>query len=135
MADEDHGAVDLVDNRCREGGVVGDPAQRGRRRENGVTVADEPVEHRPPAGRVSESAVNENDCRTRHDEFLSSRGQLGCPLLDSSATFSRWLRPRASTTLAWTGATSSLALSEPKGAPTTVRPPRPARPLTPSHRR
>src|SRR5258705_2250569 len=37
------------------------------------------------------------------------------------ATFSRWLRPRASTTLACTGATSSLALSEPNGAPTTVR--------------
>ena len=30
-----------------------------RRRENGVTVADEPVIHRPPAGRVSERAVNE----------------------------------------------------------------------------
>jgi len=52
-----------------------------------VTVADEPVEHRPPAGRVSERAVNENDCRTRHDEFLSSHGQLGCPLLDSSGDF------------------------------------------------
>jgi len=28
-----------------------------RRSENGVTVADEPVIHRPPAGRVSERAV------------------------------------------------------------------------------
>src|SRR5947209_3481311 len=37
------------------------------------------------------------------------------------ATFSRWLRPRASTTCACRGATSSLALSEPNGAPTTVR--------------
>jgi len=69
MTDEDHRAVELVDNRRREGGVVGDPAQRVRRRENGVTVADEPVEHRSPAGRVSERAVNENNCRTRHDEF------------------------------------------------------------------
>src|SRR6188472_1493276 len=34
------------------------------------------------------------------------------------ATFSRWLRPRASTTLDCTGATSSLAWSEPNGAPT-----------------
>jgi hypothetical protein len=58
MTDEDHRAVELVDNRRGEGGVVGDPAQRVRRRENGVTVADEPVEHRPPAGRVSERAVH-----------------------------------------------------------------------------
>src|SRR5207237_622939 len=42
-------------------------------------------------------------------------------LVDDQATFWRWLRPRASTTWAWTGATSSLALSEPNGAPTTVR--------------
>ncbi len=37
------------------------------------------------------------------------------------ATFSRWLSPRASTAFAWTGATSSFALSEPNAAPTTVR--------------
>ena len=37
------------------------------------------------------------------------------------ATFSRRLRPRASITSAWTGTTSPVALSEPKGAPTTVR--------------
>src|SRR5690349_12303108 len=37
------------------------------------------------------------------------------------ATFSRWLRPSASTTLDCTGAASSLAWSEPNGAPTTVR--------------
>ena len=58
-----------------------------RRSENGVTVADEPVIHRPPAGRVSERAVNENNGGTGHDEFLSSHGQLGCPLLDSSGDF------------------------------------------------
>ena len=55
-----------------KGSVVGESAQRVRRRENGVTVADEPVIHRPPAGRVSERAVNENNCRTGHDVFLSS---------------------------------------------------------------
>jgi hypothetical protein len=31
---------------------------------NGVTFADEPLEHRLPARRVSERAVNQNDCRT-----------------------------------------------------------------------
>src|SRR5262249_36834481 len=35
----------------------------------------------------------------------------------ADAIFSRWLRPRASTAFAWTGATSSLALSEPNAAP------------------
>ena len=122
VADEDDGAVELVDNRRRVGSVVREAAQRVRRRENGVTVIDEPVEHRPPAGRVSERAVNENNCRTRHDEFLSFRWAIAMPVAGShQATFSRWLRPRASTTLACTGATSSLALSEPNGAPTTVR--------------
>src|SRR5262249_10643863 len=87
MADEHHGTFDLVDDRRREGSVVGNSAQRVRRSENGVTVADEPVIHRPPAGRVSERAVNENNGGTGHDEFLSSHGQLGCPLLDSSGDF------------------------------------------------
>src|SRR5207247_8303942 len=121
MADEDDGAVDLVDDRRGVGSVVGEPAQRVRRRENGVTVTDEPVVHRPPAGRVSERAVNENDGRTRHNEFLSFGGQLAARCWIHQATFSRWLRPRPSTTLACTGATSSLAWSEPNGAPTTVR--------------
>src|SRR5262249_33440086 len=40
-------------------------------------VADQPVEHRPPAGRVSERAVNENDGGTRHDELLSARWAIG----------------------------------------------------------
>jgi hypothetical protein len=31
--------------------------------------------------------VNENNGGTGHDEFLSSHGQLGCPLLDSSGDF------------------------------------------------
>src|SRR5262249_46551073 len=113
MADEDHGALELVDDRCRKGRVVGDAAQRVRRREHAVAVAGEPVVHRPAAGRVSERAVNENDCRAGHDDFLS--------LVVDQATFSRWLRPRASITLACTGATSSLAWSEPNGVPTTVR--------------
>ena len=80
MADEDGGAVDLVDDRRGAGSVVREPAERVRRRENGVTVTDEPVVHRPPAGRVSERAVNENDCRTRHDVFLSFRGSIGTPV-------------------------------------------------------
>src|SRR5262249_30283958 len=124
VADEDHGPLDLVDERRRVGSVVGEPAQRVRRREHGVTVADEPVEHRLPAGRVSERAVNENNCGTGHDWFLSSSmGNWDCgePEPSHQATLSRWLRPRASTTWDCTGATSSLALSEPKGAPTTVR--------------
>src|SRR4026208_1600283 len=37
------------------------------------------------------------------------------------ATLSRWLRPRASSTRACRGATSSLALSEPNGSPTDGR--------------
>jgi len=119
---KDDRALELAVNRRRVGSVVREPAQRVRRRENGVTVTDEPVEHRPRAGRVCERAVNENNGGTRHDEFLMS-------LMDNwaarcwihQAIFSRWLRPRASTTLDCTGATSSLAWSEPNGAPTTVR--------------
>src|SRR4029077_19699061 len=100
------------------------PAQRVRRWENGMTVTDEPVEHRPPGGRVSERAVNENDRGTRHDWFLSSwMGDRDCwePEPSHQATLSRWLRPRASTTLACTGATSSLAWSEPYGGRSVVR--------------
>ena len=73
-ADQITAVAELVDNRRRVGSVVGEPAQRVRRRKNGVTVADEPVKHRPPARSVSECAVNENDCRISHTEFLSFRG-------------------------------------------------------------
>jgi hypothetical protein len=58
MANEDHGPsswsmTDAMNERRRGFRAA------VRRRENGVTVADEPVIHRPPAGRVSERAVNE----------------------------------------------------------------------------
>ena len=46
---------------------------------------DEPVDDRPPAGRISERAVNENDGRTGHDELLSFRWAIGCPLLGPSS--------------------------------------------------
>src|SRR5262249_41110718 len=48
------------------------------------------------------------------------------------ATFSRWLRPRAPTTWDCTGATSSLALSEPNGAPTIGSPSAAWPPVSPS---
>ena len=39
------------------------------------------------------------------------------PRIIHHAIFSRWLRPNASTTFVWTGATSSLTLSEPNAGP------------------
>src|SRR5262249_5387722 len=90
VADEDDGAVELVDNRRRVGSVVRDPAQRVRWRENGVAVADEPAEHRLPAGRLSGRAGNENNGRTRHDGFLSFRWAIGCPLLGPSGLSPDW---------------------------------------------
>src|SRR6266568_5985152 len=53
-------------------------------------------------------------------------------LMGNYATFSRWLRPSASATLACTGATSSLALSEPNGAPTIGSPSAGWPPVSPS---
>jgi hypothetical protein len=121
VADEHHGTFDLVDDRRRERSVIREPAQRVRRRENGVTVADEPVIHRPPAGRVSERAVNENNGGTGHDEFLSSHGQSGCPLLDSSGDFFEVAEAEGLDHLGLHGRDVFAGLVEPNGAPTTVR--------------
>src|SRR5262249_35521750 len=73
------------------------------------------------AGREVGIPSNELVDRDGHGRRRPGVSFHSCFLLMHQAIFSRWLRPRASTACAWTGATSSLALSPPNAAPTTVR--------------
>src|SRR3954471_940644 len=67
MAHEHDGPVELVDDRSEICHVARDPAKGKRRSDKVVRVAVELLEHRAPARGVSESTVNENDCRLGHE--------------------------------------------------------------------
>ncbi len=73
MADEDDGAVELVDDRFEIGDVGGDPAQGKRGREQRVLAAVEEVEDAAPARGVSERAVDENDGWLGHENSFRVR--------------------------------------------------------------
>ena len=74
VADEDDGAVELVDDGFEIGHVAGEPAQGKRRREQRVLAAVEEVEHAAPARGVSERAMDENDGWLGHGNSFRADG-------------------------------------------------------------
>src|SRR3954454_1930139 len=83
MPDEHDGALELIDDRGRIGGVGRDPAKGRWRRENRVVVTVETVEHGAPARSVSEGAVDEEDGGVGHASAPALRvpGSRPCVLL------------------------------------------------------
>src|SRR2546423_2024121 len=79
MADEHDGPIELVDDRSEIRRIARDSAKRHRRRENGVLVALQELEHGAPTRSVSEGAVNEKDCWFGHEASfrVESNEQLG----------------------------------------------------------
>jgi hypothetical protein len=63
VADQQHRAVDLVEEAGDVGRIGGHAAQRIGRGDDGVALPLQPLDDAVPAGRVREGAVHEHDCR------------------------------------------------------------------------
>lgn len=61
MSDEEHRPFDLVDDARDVGGVIGQPAKRVGRRDDGVALVLQPLDHSVPARRIGEGTMHEDD--------------------------------------------------------------------------